>query len=58
MGFNLEMFFNDLLEILDSDMNDSEKANKLKHAIYFEYDHAISCGLIKQTIKEKNHGTT
>ena len=54
MGFNLEMFFMELLLILDSEVKDTKKVKFLKQLIYSNHQYAIDCGLIEQASRNKN----
>ena len=48
MGFNLEMFFDELIEIIDSDMKIHKKWNVLCRAIMNGYKYAKECGHLKK----------
>jgi len=46
MGFSLEMFFDELFEILDSDMKAAKKIKLLVKVIYEAKQYAKECGHI------------
>lgn len=47
MGFNLEMFFDELEELLEADIDDVTRCIRLKLLVLEERDYAKECGLIK-----------
>lgn len=48
MGFNLDSFFQELFEILNSEVKDSKKAKRMRKVIMDAYVYAKECGQIEQ----------
>ena len=46
MGFSLEMFFKELLEILDKDQKAKKTVTQLRKLIGENHEYAKDCGLI------------
>jgi hypothetical protein len=51
MGFNLDSFFQELFEILNSDIKDSKKAKRMRKVILEAYVYAKECGQIEAAHK-------
>ena len=47
MGFSLEMFFEELKEILNKDQKAKKTVTQLRNLIGKNYEYAKSCGLIE-----------
>lgn len=52
MGFSLELFFDELFEVLDSDMKAARKVRKLMAIIIAARTYAKECGMLKENSNE------